>query len=321
MGKETLDGNRIKKLIESLTNEPCGFEVYIITKSEPKLKKMGFVEDGTNNLRHRLRDSILQVLKDKYGSEEVEYVSADRIADDQKKMYIVSTSDKYDPFSVLRTPAGTFCKEDISDATGIAFSIKSGNESLWAYQHLWSIMIPNKTRKQKLGRFITSRYGDVFEELTDPVIMFAEKIDLLIIGENIITSDYKLLQNSFGFQDYIRSRANKTISVIQEKGLVANISKLTDYVQRGNGKPKYAKKMMRIADSKVLKMNPDLLWENIHNSIRWNGKIKEENGQFVLESYAEVENLIDLLDERYTKSEITGEEYDTEVKQVAAPVG
>lgn len=62
------------------------------------------------------------------------------------------------------------------------------------------------------------------------------------------------------------------------------------------------------------------MWENIHNSTRWNGKIKEENGKFVLETYVQVENLIDLLDERYTRSDITGEEYDTEVKQPAEPV-
>ena len=67
-------------------------------------------------------------------------------------------------------------------------------------------------------------------------------------------------------------------------------------------------------------MEPAKLWENIHRSTRWNGKIKEENGQFVLDTYVQVENLIDLLDERYTRSDITGEEYDTEVKQLAEPV-
>ena len=103
-------------------------------------------------------------------------------------------------------------------------------------------------------------------------------------------------------------------------GIVANVEKLTDYVQRGDGKPKYAKKMMRIMDSKVLKMDTDELFDNIHKSSRWNGKLKEKNGQFILENYVQVELLIDLLDERYTKSEITGVEYDTDVKMLAKPV-
>ena len=62
----------------------------------------------------------------------------------------------------------------------------------------------------------------------------------------------------------------------------------------------------------------DKLMENIHKSKRWNGKIQEQNGKFVLGTYVQVELMIDLLDERYTVSEITGEEYDTAVKIIAA---
>ena len=319
---QVLTGAEIKSLISIMTAEPkrCGFEVFIITKSEPRLKKMGFVENETNNLRQRLKNSILKVLSEKYISEEEEYVSADRIADEQQKFYIIPTSESYNPLHVLKTTPGVFCKNDLGDATGIAFSIRHGMQHLWAYQHLWTIMVPNKSRKNVMGQMISSNEGDVFEEMSNPIITFAEKIDLIVIKDYIITSNYKLLQNSFGFQDYIRERAEKTIEAVDEKGIVANVDKLRDYIQRGNGKPKYAKKMMRITDSKVLKMEPQKLWENIHRSKRWNGSIREEDGKFVLDTYEQVEKLIDLLDERYTRSEITDEEYDTVVKQLAEPV-
>lgn len=320
--RQELTGQIIKQLISTITVAPdkCGFEVFVITKSEPRLKKMGFREDDGNNLRQKLKESIMRILSEKYNSEGAEYVSADRIADEQRKFYIIETNESYDPFAVFKTTEGVFNKDNIGDATGIAFSIRCGTDQLWAYQHLWSILVPNKSKKNRMARLVSSTQGDVFEELNDPIITFAEKIDLLVIQDHIITSDYSLLQNYFGFQDYIRIRADKTISMIQDKGLVANIDKLTDYIKRGNGKPKYAKKLMRITDSKVLKMDPDKLWENIHKSSRWNGKIKEENRQFVLESYVQVEDLIDLLDERYTRSDITDTEYDTDVKQVAEPV-
>lgn len=181
-------------------------------------------------------------------------------------------------------------------------------------------MIPNKSRKNVMARIISQNEHDIFQEFTDPILTIAKKIDLLVVDGFIIASDYKLLQNSFGFKDYIRARAAKTIGAIEAKGIVANIDKLNDYIDRGNGKVTYAKKMMRITDSKVLVMPIDRLMESIHRSTRWSGKIKEENGLFVLETYAQVENLIDLLDERYTRSDITGEEYDTSVKQVAEPV-
>lgn len=321
--RQEITGQQVKDLISKITATPrmCGFEVYVITKSEPRLKKMGFVENGADNLREKLKNTILHILSEKYNSDGADYVSADRIADEQRKFYIITTTESYDPLSVLKTTPGVFSKADIGDATGIVFSVRHGEKHLWAYQHLWSIMVPNKSKKNRLAKLVSNSEGDVFEELTEPIITFAEKIDLLVIGDCIIASDYKLLQNSFGFQDYIRLRADKTIAAVEEKGIVANVDKLRDYVQRGNGKPKYAKKMMRITDSKVLKMESATLWENIHRSSRWNGKIKEENGQFVLDHYSDVESLIDLLDERYTRSDITDTEYDTDVKQVAEPVG
>lgn len=280
---------------------------------------MGFIEYGKNNLRQKLKNLILKILSEKYNSVEAEYVPADRIADEQQKFYIVPTSENYDPLAVLKTNPGTFSKHDIEDATGIVFSLRHGDSHLFAYQHLWSIMVPNKSKKNFMGKFISSREGDVFEELTDPIITFAEKIDLLVIEDYIIASDYKLLQRSFGFQEYIRYRADKTIAAIEEKDFVANVEKLRDYVQRSNGKLRFAKKLMRITDTKVLKMEPSKLWENIHKSTRWNGAIKEKNGKIVLTSYSDVDYLIDLLDERYTRSEITDTEYDTIVKEEAKP--
>lgn len=320
---DKLTGQNIKSLItEIITNpEQCGFEVFIITKTDPGLRKMRCRETGEDNLRQKLKDTVFTILNDKYNSDNAEYVSADRIADEQKKFYIISTSEEYDPLSILRTKPGTFSKKDIEDATGIAFSIRHGQNHIWAYQHLWAIMVPNKSKKNWIGRLVSNSEGDVFEELSDPIITFAKKIDMLIIGDNIIASDYKLLQNYFGFQDYIRIRAGKTIAAIEAKGLVTSTDKLKEYVKRGNGKVKYAKRMMRITDSKVLKMEPARLWENIHKSARWNGKLKEQDGKFVIQYFTDVEILIDLLDERYTRSDITGEEYDTDVKKLAGPVG
>ncbi len=322
-GEHDLTPKSIKDLISSVTDDSnrCGFEVYIITKTEPRLKKMGFVEDGKdNNLRLKLKESILNVLSESYNSPDTDYVSSDYIADNQRKNYIISTSEDYDPFSVLRADAGIFSDNDIMDATGIAFSIRHGQDRIWAYQHLWSLNVPNKSKKNFWARLISRNEGQVFAEMTEPIIGFAKKIDLLVMNDCIITSNVSLMQNSFGFQDYIRNRAIQSIDKIEETGIVSNVDKLRDYVNRSNGKICYSKKLMRIADSRVLKMTPDNLWENIHKSSRWNGKIKEENGKFVLDTYKDVENLIDLLDERYTRSEITNTEYDTDVKKEADPI-
>ena len=50
----------------------------------------------------------------------------------------------------------------------------------------------------------------------------------------------------------------------------------------------------------------------------WKDKFEEnQEGLIVLNTY---QDLIDLLDERYTRSDVTNQEYDTDVKRVAKPV-
>lgn len=302
--------------------DKCGLEVYVLTRTAPRMKKMVFYEgaQGEDNLYASLKKTIIEILDTKYLIDEAEYASADQIADNQKKFYVIEQTDAYKPFAFLSEATGNFKKNDITDATAVVFKLEREGNVLWAYQHLWSIMIPNKTSKGFLGRMVHINQDDVFAELKEPLLTIAKKVDILIITDKIIVSDHKLLQQFFGFQDYIRIRANKTIDAIQAKGIVSGTDKLTEYCNRGNGKLKYAKKMMRIADSKVLKMPVAEMMENIHRSVRWNGKIPEENGVFILRTYVHVELLIDLLDERYTRSDITGEEYDTEVKKKAEPV-
>lgn len=309
----------MKEEISFFANEPgkCGLEVFVRTKTEPLMKKMAFHEGLKNNLYTSLKETVIDILQEKYLSSDAEYVSADQIADNQHKFYIVDQTDEYKPFAFLDSEPGKFSQKDIADATAIIFKLEREGKSLWLYQQLWSMMIPNKSKKGLMARITRIETGDYFEEMSDPLITIAKKVDLLVIDEHIIITDPSILQRFFGFHDYIRIRADRTISNVVATGIVSNIDKLSEYCNRGHGKVTYAKKLMRIADSEVLRMPKDLLMEKIHESSRWNGKIPEEDGRFVLKTYGDVEALIDLLDERYTRSDITGTEYDTGVKKEA----
>lgn len=317
--KGCISGEQIKSIITKIIENPqdCGFRVFAVTKSEPRLKEIRFYNGDSGSLREKLKDSMMGILQNKYNTSDAEYVSADRVADEQNKIYIINPTDLYTPFEFLNSIPGTFSKKDISDVTGIFFSFRNKVSQIWAYQHLWPIMVPNKSRRNIMARLVSQKEGDEFIEENNPIIAISERIDLLVINGSVITSNYKLLQNEFGFHDYIRARAENTIFAIQNIGFVKNTDKLRKYIQRGNGKTKYAKKMMRVAESRVLKMNSHELWNKINKSDRWRGRIKEENGKFVLNNYDDVEILIDLLDERYTRSEITDTEYDTDVKHIA----
>lgn len=157
----------------------------------------------------------------------------------------------------------------------------------------------------------------VFEEQRENLLTIAKKIDIIVMNNHLITSNTTLLQKYFGFQDYVYQTAQQTIQCIVQKNLVKNTEKLAEYISRG--KSKYAKKMMRIGSSKVFDLTQEQLINKINTLPRWQGKFNfnQDTNEIVLNTYKEVENLIDLFDERYTRSDVTDTEYDTDVKSVA----
>lgn len=298
--------------------EHCGFEVYICKKTSPKLKKMSFVESRENNLRIRMKEVIFSLIQEKYLSDESEYSSIENIGNNQHKHYIIQTDVDYNPFDFINnSEIENFQKDDIADSTGILYLIRKDDKKLWAYQHLWSILIPNKSNKNFLGRIITRDKKDIFEELQEPILTFAKKIDLLLVYDHIVTDNINLLQQYFNFQTFLSNQLNQVIQKIENLNIVSNIDEIKSYINSCNGKSKYAKKLLRIKDSEVLNFSLNDLKEKILNSTRWKDKINIENDQFVLGSSDDVKNLIDFLDERYTRSDITNTEYDTDVKKKA----
>ena len=77
--------------------------------------------------------------------------------------------------------------------------------------------------------------------------------------------------------------------------------------------------MMRIKHYHVVEKTAEELIQIINTVPRWQGVFDIRGGQIYLRTFRDVENLIDLFDERYTVSLVTGDEFDTDVKRLAAP--
>lgn len=327
MEGEILTSEGIKKILQKAVQDKnnCGFAAYIVAKTDPKLRKMIFDEEKFNsgNYKHIVRDAILNVISEKYLAEETEFTSGANVADNQKKYYMIAQSEEYRPFDYLDVQVEDipeFKFDQIDDASGIIFWFRIEENEFWVYQHLWSIMVPNKKKTNLLSRLQKYEDHDYFIQQKEPLITIATKADILIMQDYIITSNIGLMQKSFGFQDFIVATADKSVERVMSKTLVVNPEKLKEYINRGKT-TKYAKKMMRIANSKVLDLSNEKLMECVHTLERWKDKFEENGeGQIVLNTFQQVEYLIDLLDERYTRSDVTNQEYDTDVKHVAEPI-
>lgn len=327
MTEETLSEEQIRTKIKDFYDNiaQCGLEAFVVKKNAPKLKRMSLSEecnDQGKNFRTILKEMFASILNEQYLSSETEYADGRQVADNQHKNLIFEQGESFRPFSYLsdENEMGEFVSEDLSEASGLVFRLRKGENTFWLYQHLWSIMVPNKKKTNLMARLMQFENQVVFSEQSESLLTIANKIDILIMGDFIITSNITLLQKYFGFQDYIYQSAQRAVQSIIQKSLVANNEKLTEYISRG--KPKYAKKMMRIGTSKVLNLTQDQLIDKINTLMRWQGifNVNQDTKQITLGTYSEVESLIDLFDERYTRSDVTDTEYDTDVKTVAKPV-
>lgn len=324
MSKECMSEEHIREKIKEYCDNKmqCGLEAFVVKKDSPKLKRMSLSEEENEegkNFRTVLKEMFLEILDKKFLSQESEYANGHQLADNQHKILILEQGEAFHPFTYVLdvNEIDEFVSEDIIDASGLMFRVRKGTDTLWIYQHLWSIMVPNKKKTNPMARIMHFENQIVFEEQRESLLTIAKKIDILIMNDYLITSNTTLLQRHFGFQEYIYQKAQQTIQCIVDKNLVKNTEKLTEYISRG--KSKYAKKMMRIGSSKVFDLTLEELIKKINTLTRWRGKFNfhQDTKQIVLNTYNEVENLIDLFDERYTRSDVTNTEYDTEVKIIA----
>lgn len=313
----------INTLNEFFHDNEIGFDVFITMKaSEVYMKRFLFYEKGTDNFKEKIEKSIIQAIKDKFLAETAEYAMAENIADNQNKFYLIEQSEKYKPFDFLNESEEnmeSFSVSERDDADAIVFRFRRNGKSIWAYQYIYSANVPNKKNENFLAKIFSTEQYDRFVEMDDVLFPITKKINLLVIGDYIISGDTSLLQRHFGFDTFIRTSAAAVVADIDKIKLVSNSSKLVEYIERTQ--KRYAKKMMRIKNYHVIEKTADELLEKINTVSRWKDVFEIIDNKIHLRTYQDVENLIDLFDERFTTSLITGDEFDTDVKKLATPKG
>ena len=315
----------VQKINLMFNDEEYTFEAFILIKGGHMLKKFILYEGAPQdrnetsiNFKKKLQLVIAESIKAKFTEESVEFDLVDNIADNQNKFYIIPQTEDYSPFAAIHAATQdneSYRITDRENAEGIFFRYQRGENIIWAYQYFWPNAIPNR----KGLAFHIVPQDDVFTELQKPILAISQKVDLLIIDDKIVTNDIALLQAHYDFQQYVRITAQRVVSEITSLSLVSNMDRVVNYISRS--KLTYAKKMLRLKNSKVLSKDKEELYTKITTLPRWSGKfdLDKESHTILLKNYRQVENLIDLLDERYTRSDVTDEEYDTSAKKWVEP--
>ena len=311
-----MDETQIRDILNKIVDEPkkCGFMAYMLVKKEPRLKIMNL---DMNDFRIHLKSSIISVLKDKFLSDEAKYSSSDDIADNQNKFYLFKQDDNYRPFPVTIWKEEPFSEEHLSELEGFIFVFRYDNQEVWCYQRKRSITVPNRRKTGVIARLINSEHGIVFEEQNDNFVKIEHAIDILIINDTLITDNIKLLERSFDLIHFISERAKTVVERIKNSGFFDDDGIINKYIERKGSREKtYLNKMLGVSDSAVLSMTASNLLKKLKSIKRWKGKFKTPvDGKIPIKTISDVENLIDLLSEKFTRSEISGQEYETDVKK------
>ena len=141
--------SKLKPLIER--PDTCGFEAFLVTRTEPRLKKLKL---SKANLQFNLKRDITAVIQERYLDEDAIYTEADNIADNQVKFYILKQSDEYKPFDVDAWEKGEFIEDQLNEFMGFFFHFRYAQQDVWCYQNRRSTTITNRKKSSTVTRIM-----------------------------------------------------------------------------------------------------------------------------------------------------------------------
>lgn len=288
-----------------------GLSVFCCVKTDGIIQLKRFnVQDG---FRSEINGLIIEAISSRYLNEDTIFDIADNIADNNNAYYLVEASVQYNPFGFLSISDDVdqaFSESDRANLLGFAFCFSIDAKRVWAYQHVY----PTSISKKSNGLLTLISRENVFEKLSNSKLFCIEKrVDVVIVETTICPCKISFLENNFGFEVYIRSEAQSTISVIETTGLIQDIAKFNDFIAKE--KTTNAKKLLKIKRSPVLSMPAEVVIQRLPTIPRYSN-IKIEDGQIIATSQKDVANILKMLNDDFLRSELSQKEYDSPAKKI-----
>lgn len=161
--------------------------------------------------------------------------------------------------------------------------------------------------------------GDTYDEVDSDIVQIDSRADVIIFSSSAVTAKMDLMQRFFGFEQYIRAGAQKTIEIIRNLDIVDSLEKFVAFENKS--KLTNAKKLLKAKNSPVLQMKKNDLLENLKKHSRYKTMFKFEEDHIVISSQKEAAAFIKMLNDDIVRSELTGKEYDSSSKMLLAPMG
>jgi hypothetical protein len=198
--------------------------------------------------------------------------------------------------------------DGIEHAKALLITIGNSTGHLTINKHVHSFTV---IRKAKLMSIVP--FGDRLDILKENVLNITGSIDFLYISQKLIVDNVRTLSLNYGYHDIVKNQAKARIEgVITDLGLIENINVLTDFINN----PKYAKKVMKIQpDSPVMNLDTTKIVKFIKKHDKLKGKFRfAPSGKIMLDTDVSKISMINILNDAYVKSQLTGIDYEAESK-------
>lgn len=127
--------------------------------------------------------------------------------------------------------------------------------------------------------------GDTYDEIDSDIVQIDSRADVIIFSSSVVTAKMDLMQRFFGFEQYIRAGAQKTIEIIRDLDIVDSLEKFVAFENKS--KLTNAKKLLKAKNSPVLQMKKNDLLENLKKHSRYKTMFKFEEDHIVISSQKE----------------------------------
>ena len=305
MNKEEIQIS-IKDIVS--TEKVCGFTIFACLREENRFRTKKI--NATEELIDCARTRILKCIDQSFLSDTAEFDSSDNVADDKNVIYEIKFTDVYRPFGFLNSTENCeeyYSENDKGRLLGFLFRMNIGDEKIWAYQHIYPTSKIDKSKKL-FAIFVKNAY----DIIGDDIVQLNSRVDLIILPTCVITSKINLMQQFFGFEEYVRAAAKETIEIIRELDVLEGVEKLTAFENKSE--LRNAKKLMKAKNSSVLKMNKKNLLERLKVHSRYKSMFKFKDDHIVISSQKDVDNFIKMVNDDIVRSDLTGNEYDSSSK-------
>lgn len=307
-----MTSKELKEIIGGIISDGhFGIEMFaaLNTDSHFQIKKFQM----NDSLSKVVKEKISNVLKTDVLCDGFNLTPIEDIEDKLQTFYEVVQDNTYAPFKFLNVVLDeleTYREKEQKLLKGFCIKINRNNDCFWIYQHKYPTTLINRD-----SSIFAMLNGSVYEPLNCDIIRLEAKVDIIILGESLISKNLYLLQSVFGFEDYIRDSATKTIEVIKSIDIVSDISKLTDMLN--TSKLTTAKKLMKAASSPVLKIPKDVLLPRIkqHNYFKEHIKIDTDSNKIVVSSKKDAKEFLKMLNDEILYSLLTELSYESSVKE------